>query len=183
MFWGCNCDLVTLKLKSFLIDLSISLSSDTVFLQALTVLYCMSHTHIFPHPFNSVQCKVVLTTGLSMMPLRKMRSRSLAVVELVLSLSVSRAWCMATHTQEKKEEKEKSLFHFPPLHMLQLPMGNRLKRERVRERESTFTVVHTTWLNERRPEEKWAEGRKEEGEGSGFISFPKQFHLCQSPSS
>lgn len=30
-----------------------------------------------------------LTTGLSMMPLRKMRSRSLAVVELALSLSVS----------------------------------------------------------------------------------------------
>lgn len=37
------------------------------------------------------------------MPLRKMRSRSLAVVELVLSLSVSRAWCMAAKHTQKKE--------------------------------------------------------------------------------
>ncbi|TNN74655.1 hypothetical protein EYF80_015202 [Liparis tanakae] len=40
---------------------------------------------------HKCQYRVALTTGLSMMPLRKMRSRSLAVVELVLSLSVSKA--------------------------------------------------------------------------------------------
>lgn len=63
------------------------------------------HTH-FTHLFMYLFIEVILTTGLSMMPLRKMRSRSLAVVELVLSLSVSRAWCMAIQTSKKgKREK------------------------------------------------------------------------------
>lgn len=44
-----------------------------------------------------------------MMPLRKMRSRSLAVVELVLSLRVSSAWCMAAE-RHTEEGGKKSLF-------------------------------------------------------------------------
>lgn len=48
-----------------------------------------------------------------MMPLRKMRSRSLAVVELVLSLRVSSAWCMAAE-RHTEEGGKKSLFFFSP---------------------------------------------------------------------
>lgn len=50
-----------------------------------------------------------------MMPLRKMRSRSLAVVELVLSLSVSKAGCMAVKNKQEEDilyiEKAKQLFY------------------------------------------------------------------------
>lgn len=46
-----------------------------------------------------------------MMPLRKMRSRSLAVVELVLSLSVSKAGCMAVKHWKQSINTAKQLFY------------------------------------------------------------------------
>lgn len=45
------------------------------------------------------------------MPLRKMRSRSLAVVELVLSLSVSKAGCMAVKHWKQSKNRSKQLFY------------------------------------------------------------------------
>lgn len=96
------------------------------------------------------------------MPLRKMRSRSLAVVELVLSLSVSRAWCIATNThtgkkKEKKENTEQNKVYFNPLPSLfdsypwEIDWADHLReRKRGREwrRENNFTAVPTILLEE-----------------------------------
>lgn len=47
-------------------------------------------------------CMFALTTGLSMMPFRKIKSRSLAVV---LSLSVSRTLCIAEEERRTKQQQ------------------------------------------------------------------------------
>lgn len=87
-----------------------------------------------------------------MMPLRKMRSRSLAVVELVLSLSVSRAWCMAAkHTQEKRKcrfysTREKNSEHKTGI--LQCYSISRLRRTEMgaASQLSAFSVLSVSFL-------------------------------------
>lgn len=104
-----------------------------------------------------------LTTGLSMMPLRKMRSRSLAVVELVLSLSVSKAWCMAAHEHTHTHTGKTNFIYFSCSTFCSCPWET-----------DWIQRVYTTQQN--KYEEEW-------GRRGRLTFFPRQFHLCHSASS
>ena len=91
-----------------------------------------------------------------MMPLRKMRSRSLAVVELVLSLSVSRAWCMA-NTQKIEEEK---VYFYENLLPVQPPLvGNIMRSLPGRQNRMSEPInssgTFTEWTREEEGETRW----------------------------
>lgn len=139
------------------------------------IFWKQTDTCNYKHSDFNVKSELFLTTGLSMMPLRKMRSRSLAVVELVLSLSVSRAWCIAayTNTNHKKKEEEKTYILISKIDMEN--KTNLLARENERRKKESTVVGHV--------QTEW-DGREHEGpgrqDGCCFISFPKQFYSCQS---
>ena len=117
-----------------------------------------------------------------MMPLRKMRSKSLAVVELVLSLSVSRAWCMATHTQTQTqtEKSERTAFYFSPHFSLFNSNPWETDFIRMREGEGESTFCSSLHYMDKREEVEGEVSRRNKGWELPPI-FPKQFHLCPSP--
>lgn len=159
---------------NFTADISISIQMNPLVwtqssIEKIWMSYFAWHTHTFHPTFQSVPHRVVLTTGLSMMPLRKMRSRSLAVVELVLSLSVSRAWCMATHGERTE---------FISLHVLQFPHG-KLNRSPQRKKEGEggyYCSFH--YMAEGKG---GAGGEEGEGMGAALHLFPSNLTSVSHP--
>lgn len=153
----------------------------TLLIKVKCLHICLYNWLKFVFPSLTELCRLgyvaALTTGLSMIPFRKIRSRSLAVVELVLSLSVSRAWCMAK--TDKQTDKNAVLSIWILLSNLHFAAGNNLSSPQKKKKQGGNHEGHF-----QRMTEGWrkSENEGEEGDmGAASHPFPNNFTSVSHP--